>query len=156
MSYKNIKPNLKPCPFCGEESNFYWGHAHASAFHVKCQTCGGSGAEISYPDELNENITLVQLERRLMREAIAAWNRRYGQVNKPKSKPKPRLKPCMSTVQRYIRLMGGSCYKRNENELVATFFDKEKINDFKRYCHYRGIKCLISWGKWCRCLVYNL
>lgn len=81
-NYKKLRPNLKQCPFCGGE-NLYWGHANAHSFHVQCLTCGGSGAEINYPDELPDewsDISIEEIECRLMRKAIEAWNERIPVV----------------------------------------------------------------------------
>jgi len=79
-TYKDLKPELKPCPFCGEAEELYWGHAHAMAFHVQCQTCGGSGGEVHVPDTLPDDwpddITMEEMEIRLMEKGFELWNRR--------------------------------------------------------------------------------
>jgi Lar family restriction alleviation protein len=53
---------LKPCPFCGEKEEFAYGFSESGGVFVWCFICDCRGPESS-----------------TKKEAIAEWNRRYGE-----------------------------------------------------------------------------
>lgn len=70
---------ILPCPFCGgkadlESDTECYGHGdYAKVVRVRCEDCGGSGADVDDRDyELGRCITTEEQKTR----AIMAWNRR--------------------------------------------------------------------------------
>jgi Lar family restriction alleviation protein len=69
-------PKLKPCPFCGEESEVYVdGVDGGKPNWVECRGCGTYGPE-----------------KQTTRQAIVAWNRRAGKAVAELERVRPLLK----------------------------------------------------------------
>jgi hypothetical protein len=79
--------DIKPCPFCGNQNDFYIGHFSAMKVGIQCRgtndkKCGASIAR-STPNEWPEGIepgNLEQLDFWALLEAIDMWNQRSDQI----------------------------------------------------------------------------
>lgn len=79
---------LKPCPFCGGESELITsegGRNHPGVSSVKCKACDALGGEprvniwrCSHPSRSSEGVTIYDEEATILHdnEAISLWNRR--------------------------------------------------------------------------------
>lgn len=62
------------CPFCGSEDN-HVGAASWSSYHVRCLDCGARTRPFELPDRIDTQAE-QSIEETLLRDAVAAWNRR--------------------------------------------------------------------------------